>query len=63
MMAGDLYQKLDHCKSFVTNLIKSRKEEVHGREVPVFLGLSGIQGAGKTTLVCIPTQNTETSPE
>jgi len=44
--------KSEHCIHFLLELL-GRQQEKYGREKPppFFLGLNGIQGAGKTTVV------------
>ena len=47
--------KTEHCIPFVLERLKGHREqhENKGEKVPpFFLGLNGVQGAGKTTLVC-----------
>ena len=52
-------QKINRSVSFVINLTESRKRNLQGHKSPYFLGLSGIQGAGKTTLVWLKTMNAQ----
>ena len=44
-------QMVDHCIRFAVDLLKYREDGSQPCTAPFFLGLSGIQGAGKTTLV------------
>lgn len=46
--------KSEHCIPFILERLKSHKEEYEQKgqqPPPFFLGLNGVQGAGKTTLV------------
>lgn len=49
--------KTNYSVSHVINLIKSRKGDLRDRKPPFILGVSGIQGAGKTTLVRLMIRN------
>jgi D-glycerate 3-kinase len=55
--------KSEHCVPFILDLLKQHREK-YGNEgttpPPFFLGLNGVQGAGKTTLV--RPSNTPSSP-
>ena len=49
-----------HCISFIIELLEKHQavltqaeESLGPRRPPTFLGLNGIQGVGKTTLVCM----------
>jgi len=47
--------KSEHCVPFILDRIKEHREasESKGEKpTPFFVGLNGVQGAGKTTLVC-----------
>ena len=47
--------KTEHCIPFVLERIKIHRQQHEGKGEkipPFFLGLNGVQGAGKTTLVC-----------
>ena len=47
--------KSEHCIPFILERLKEHREHYESRgeqPPPFFLGLNGIQGAGKTTLVC-----------
>ena len=54
-MAGAIVDdKSEHCVPFILKRIKAHQESYKqaGKEAPpFFLGLNGVQGAGKTTLV------------
>lgn len=46
--------KSEHCIPFILERLKLHKQEYEARNErppPFFLGLNGVQGAGKTTLV------------
>ena len=47
--------KSEHCIPFILERLKQHREQYESKgEIPPpsFLGLNGVQGAGKTTLVC-----------
>jgi pantothenate kinase-related protein Tda10 len=47
--------KSEHCIPFILERLKQRREQYESKgetPPPFFLGLNGVQGAGKTTLVC-----------
>lgn len=46
-----LDDKSEHCTNFILTCLEKRSAGV--QEVPLFVGLNGAQGSGKTTLVCI----------
>jgi len=46
--------KSEHCVPFILERIKSHREQYESKgqtPPPFFVGLNGVQGAGKTTLV------------
>jgi D-glycerate 3-kinase len=46
--------KSEHCVPFILDRIKEHREAFESkgeRATPFFVGLNGVQGAGKTTLV------------
>jgi D-glycerate 3-kinase len=46
--------KSEHCVPFILDLLKQHREKYENEgktPPPFFLGLNGVQGAGKTTLV------------
>lgn len=48
--------KSEHCIPFILERLKQHREQYESKgekPPPFFLGLNGVQGAGKTTLVCI----------
>jgi D-glycerate 3-kinase len=48
--------KSEHCVPFIIDRIKVHRESFESKgekPTPFFVGLNGVQGAGKTTLVCI----------
>ena len=47
--------KSEHCILFILQRLEEHQNRYKGREVPpFFLGLNGVQGAGKTTLASRP---------
>ena len=47
--------KSEHCIPFILERLKQHREHYESKgetPPPFFLGLNGVQGAGKTTLVC-----------
>ena len=47
--------KSEHCIPFILERLKQHREQYESKgetTPPFFLGLNGVQGAGKTTLVC-----------
>ncbi|GAB7339881.1 hypothetical protein MBLNU457_6412t2 [Dothideomycetes sp. NU457] len=49
-----LDDKSEHCVPFILERIKQHQDSAHGKgeiAAPFFIGLNGVQGAGKTTLV------------
>lgn len=53
-MSQIIDDKSEHCIPFITDRIKLHQETYHraGKDAPpFFIGLNGVQGAGKTTLV------------
>jgi pantothenate kinase-related protein Tda10 len=47
--------KSEHCVPFILDRITKHRESYASRgeePTPFFVGLNGVQGAGKTTLVC-----------
>lgn len=50
-MSAIIDDKSEHCIPFILDRIKAHRA-LHGENArPFFLGLNGVQGAGKTTLV------------
>ena len=50
-----LDDKSEHCIPFILERLKQHREQYESKgetPPPFFLGLNGVQGAGKTTLVC-----------
>ncbi|KAE8450508.1 hypothetical protein EG329_006238 [Mollisiaceae sp. DMI_Dod_QoI] len=43
--------KSPHCIPFILSLLQSRQPSPNGHQKPFIIGLNGVQGAGKTTLV------------
>lgn len=51
-----IYDKSQVCLDFILEQLKQQpqKQDKASVDPPLILGLNGIQGSGKTTLVCIP---------
>lgn len=53
-MPEDSVDKLQACISFIIEQIKRRNSDLSDKAPPpFFLGISGVQGIGKTSLVCL----------
>ena len=53
-MPAILDDKSEHCLPFILERIKQHQDSAHAKgetTPPFFIGLNGVQGAGKTTLV------------
>lgn len=54
-MPDILDDKSEHCIPFILERLEAHREAHEGSTPPpFFLGLNGVQGAGKTTLVGVP---------
>lgn len=53
-MSGIIDDKSEHCVPFILNHIRQHRQQYDAKgetPPPFFVGLNGVQGAGKTTLV------------
>ena len=52
-MQKDLDDKSEHCISFILHCFHHHRSKGSGEKEtsPIFLGINGVQGAGKTSLV------------
>lgn len=50
-MAAIIDDKSEHCIPFILDRIAAHRQQHGDNGRPFFLGLNGVQGAGKTTLV------------
>lgn len=57
-MAAIVDDKSEHCIPFILDRLRTHREHHGENGRPFFLGLNGVQGAGKTTLVS--SQHTQT---
>jgi pantothenate kinase-related protein Tda10 len=50
--AGIIDDKSEHCIPFILSRLRAHREQhAEGAAPPFFVGVNGVQGAGKTTLV------------